>query len=221
MGRSRSPTSPHPAEKPSLKRPCAIKLNSKCSCCCLSFFFFFSSEQVPGSPGGQAAPEGGGEPAGTVCRGRRPASDHRPFTATQHSGPGRSAHEGPRGRGARSRVPARRRPRLPQVGGARCPALSRRGRRASRQDRSRGPRGSAAERRRARPAGVPAGRLRSSLRPGAQGPPNARAAGQPRPPPGAVKPRGRAGGRPAACAAARTSPHGHTRAGEGAGAEGT
>lgn len=59
-------------------------------------------------------------------------------------------------------------------------------------------------------------------RPAEQGPPHGRApsaiqggAEQPRPPPGAVKPRGRAGGRPAACAAARTSPHGHTRAGAG------
>lgn len=84
-------------------------------------------------------------------------SDHRPFTATQHLAPGWSAREG-RG-GARRRVPARRRPRLPQVGGGRCSA-SRRGRRpAAERDHSTVPRGSAYRRPHERPVRVPAERL--------------------------------------------------------------
>lgn len=100
------------------------------------------------------------------------------------------ARAGGRG-GARRRVPERRRPRLPQVGGARSPAPG---------GSATGDPGFLHGRRRERPVRDPAERLAFPW-PGARGPPHARttgavrgAAGQPRPPSGAVKPRGRAAG---------------------------
>lgn len=93
---------------------------------------------------------------------------------------------------------------------------------ATEQDHSREPRGSAYGRPHERPVRVPRPAARVSLGLPCRVLPHARAASevegaaeQPRPPPGAVKPRGREGGRLVACAAARTSPHGHTRAGAG------
>lgn len=202
MGQSRSPTLPHPS-RDSLKRPSAERLNSKCNL----------SERVSGSPGGQAGLEEKGNWRGQFAADA--GGDHRPFTAMQRSAPGRSAPQSPS-------APAAATP----TGGRRAVPSSPPGK---------GTRGSAGPQQGTQglcitggAAGEASSGSRRAARLGSLGPERK----VPPPPPltrerpvqwetlpaslGLLRARlSRAGGRLVACAAARTSPHGHTRAGAG------
>lgn len=162
---------------------------------------------------------GGGGLAGTVRRGRlhRPQAFHRHAALSSRLERAREAvgERAAESQSASGRDSHRWAARCSSPRGGRRPAVE--------KDHNWEPRGSAFGRRHERPVRVPAERLafpsacragslptrvrpvQSEALPSSLGLPRARlsSAG------------GRAGWRPAACAAARTSPHGHTRAGAG------